>query len=158
MENSSIKLLLADKIDSKQYLRELATLLEGKGRLKFQHIRQWAKMHQIPRSEGVYAVFKDNTLCYVGETACLRKRMNDMYDSRNHTIRRTIAQKEFSENVGYIKPTSHNKADEQTEHLINEFMEKLEIVYLEVKLGRTELEEWIMQNHNPIYNVKRKRK
>lgn len=156
MENTSTKLISI--INPEQYLQELTEILENKNRIKYQHIRQWAKLHQIPNSEGVYAVYNDNKLCYVGETACLYKRMNDMFDSRNHTIRRTIAQKEFSAKEGYIKPTSHNKADEQTESSINEFMEKLEIAYIEVKLGRTELEEFIMRKYDPIYNIKRKRK
>lgn len=156
MENTSTKLISI--INPEQYLQELTEILENKDRIKYQHIRQWAKLHQIPNSEGVYAVYNDNKLCYVGETACLYKRMNDMFDSRNHTIRRTIAQKEFSAKEEYIKPTSHNKADEQTESSINEFMEKLEIAYIEVKLGRTELEEFIMRKYDPIYNIKRKRK
>lgn len=156
MENTLTKLISI--INPEQYLQELTEILENKDRIKYQHIRQWAKLHQIPNSEGVYAVYNDNKLCYVGETACLYKRMNDMFDSRNHTIRRTIAQKEFSTKEGYIKPTSHNKADEQTESSINEFMEKLEIAYIEVKLGRTELEEFIMRKYDPIYNIKRKRK
>lgn len=80
----------------------------------------------------------------MGETGNLKGRMNDLLDSRHHTVRRTIGQKLFSTMEGFQKATTKSKFPEHIESLVNEHIcTKLSLAFLEVKLGRKELEELI---------------
>lgn len=136
------------------YIARLIEKLYTTPRYKFIHERQWSLKNNVPGNAGIYGVFDGNKLCYVGETACLQERMNDMYDTRNHTIRRNIAKLDF----GYKGANSKNKADDETEEKITKRMEQLKIAWIEVKLGRSELEEKIIELEDPKYNTKTKRK
>jgi len=49
--------------------------------------RQWAST--IPSKAGVYVLREETEIVYVGETGNLKGRMNDLLDSRHHSIRRT---------------------------------------------------------------------
>ena len=104
--------------------------------------RQWTK--NAPDSAGVYALKEGDKIVYVGETGNLRGRMNDLLDSRHHTIRRTIGKKLFSKQDGFIQATTKNKFPEIFENRLNEYITtNLKIAFLPVNLGRKELEELI---------------
>ena len=104
--------------------------------------RQWTS--EIPSEAGVYALRENEKIVYVGETGNLKGRMNDLLDSRHHTVRRTIGQKLFSTMEGFQKATTKSKFPEHIESLVNEHIcTKLSLAFLEVKLGRKELEEFI---------------
>ena len=104
--------------------------------------RQWA--NTIPSKAGVYTFKQDDKIVYVGETGNLRGRMKDLLDSRHHTIRRTIGTMHYSNIDGFVKATNKIKFPAHIELLINEHIgNKLQFAYLEVSLGRKELEEMI---------------
>lgn len=126
-----------------QYIEELKKSLLSPD--NFQEVvmtREWAS--KVPSVAGVY-VFKDSEkIVYVGETGNLRGRMKDLLDSRHHTIRRTIGERFYCDINGFSKATSRNKFPEHIEDLVNVYIcNKLSIAFLEVKLGRKELEEHI---------------
>ncbi len=104
--------------------------------------RQWTA--KIPTTAGVYVLKEGQQIVYVGETGNLRERMNDLLDSRHHTIRRTIGEKFYSTKDGFVQATTKNKFPEHIEVLVNNHIcTKLSLAYLEVPLGRKELEESI---------------
>jgi excinuclease UvrABC nuclease subunit len=106
--------------------------------------RGWTSF--IPSKAGVYVLRHNNELVYVGETGNLRKRMNDLLDSRHHTLRRTIGQRFFGNHKKFIPATTKRKFPLEIEALVNEHIsQNLEIAYLSVSLGRKELEELIEQ-------------
>lgn len=112
---------------------------------KIELTRQWTST--VPSTAGVYAVKEGAEIVYVGETGNLKGRMNDLLDSRHHTIRRTIGKNLFSNNKDFIQATTKNKFPEKYEKLLNKHIcENLKIAYLPVKLGRKELEEHIEQD------------
>lgn len=135
------------------YIKRLIEKLYNATRYSYQHERQWSRKNNVPGTEGVYGIFDEDNLCYVGETACLQERMNDIHDTMHHTIRRNIAKLDF----GYKGANSKNKADDETEEKITKRMEQLKIAWIEVKLGRSELEEEIIKIQDPKYNTKTKR-
>jgi len=107
--------------------------------------RQWTS--NVPSKAGVYVIKEGEEIVYVGETGNLRGRMNDLLDSRHHTIRRTIGKNLFSEQEGFIQATTKTKFPEKFEILLNKYISNnLKIAYLSVKLGRKELEEFIEQD------------
>lgn len=133
-------------MDEKKYLEQLKqNLLRPENFRQVVMTRVWAS--KIPSNAGVY-VFKDNDkIVYVGETGNLKERMKDLLDSRHHTIRRTIGVKFYSTIDGFIKATSKIKFPEHIELLVNAHIcEKLLLSYLEVSLGRKELEEMIEED------------
>lgn len=104
--------------------------------------RSWAR--DIPEEAGVYAMKENDRIVYVGETGNLQGRMFDLLDSRHHTVRRTIGEKFFFETDGFTKATTKKKFPEHIEVLVNDHIcTKLSLAYLEVPLGRKELEELI---------------
>lgn len=104
--------------------------------------REWTST--IPSKAGVYTLREDAEIVYVGETGNLKGRMNDLLDSRHHTIRRTIGKKLFSTHKGFIQATTRIKFPDEFEVLVNKHIcNKLKIAYLTVELGRKELEEFI---------------
>ena len=130
-------------INTEQYLKNLKSqLLKDENFKPLLLTKGWAK--GIPSKPGVYALKNGNDLVYVGETGNLKGRMNDMMDSRHHTVRRTLGERNFSNHIKFFKATSKSKFDFEIEELLNNYMAaNLQIAYLEVSLGRKELEEEI---------------
>lgn len=107
--------------------------------------RQWAST--VPSKAGVYILREGTEIVYVGETGNLKGRMNDLLDSRHHTIRRTIGKNLFSNHKGFIQATTKIKFPDEFEILIDKHIcGNLKIAYLAVELGRKELEEFIEQD------------
>ncbi|UUW07675.1 GIY-YIG nuclease family protein [Flavobacterium plurextorum] len=130
-------------METEQYLENLKkTILSKNNFKKVIMTREWAS--KIPSSAGVY-VFKDvENIVYVGETGNLRGRMKDLLDSRHHTVRRTIGERFYCSIPGFQKATNKIKFPDNIEFLVNDHIcTKLSLAYLEVKLGRKELEEEI---------------
>ncbi len=130
-------------MDSRAYLQTLqGNLLRPDNFKSLELTREWAK--RFPNKPAVYAFKHFNDLVYVGETGNLRGRMLDLLDSRHHTIRRTLGIKNFSRLEGFIKATNRIKFPDNIEELLNaHIIREFKIAFLEVSLGRKELEELI---------------
>ncbi|MCC9065126.1 GIY-YIG nuclease family protein [Flavobacterium piscisymbiosum] len=93
---------------------------------------------------GVY-ILRDqlDRIVYVGETRTIQHRVKDLLNTHNHSFRRTVF-KEFilnNENYDFEIRNDYKKAKELIrEYICNEFTYS----YLEVLLGRKELEEYII--------------
>lgn len=96
----------------------------------------------VPDSPGIYAIFKDGTLDYAGESGCLKERVRDLFLTRNHSYRRTLGADEFGDWPGYA-PASTKQAfacDIETA-LTKYYAEHLSILWVPVRFGRKEIEE-----------------
>lgn len=56
--------------------------------------RAWVK--QFDKLRGVYFIFEKDELKYVGETGSLNGRMADLLNTKNHKLRRSIGERNFS--------------------------------------------------------------
>jgi hypothetical protein len=129
---------------------DILEYLEEK-REKLLHADNWQKISltriwtaSIPQEAGVYAIKENERIVYVGETGNLQGRMNDLLDSRHHTLRRTIGHNLFSNTEGYVQATTKLKFPLHIEALLNKHIcANLSIAYLTLPLGRKELEEFI---------------
>ncbi len=98
---------------------------------------------------GVYVLFDDKRQpVYVGETAGLRGRMNDMRFTVKHTIRRKIRRK--IRELHFAGETNSDHA--RIEQRVNGRMQKLNVCTVPVDFGRKEVEEHIREKYHPIYN------
>ncbi|HHX8438351.1 TPA: GIY-YIG nuclease family protein [Vibrio diabolicus] len=128
-------------------------LLAPENRVKFDQRLEYA-----PSEAGIYGVFSEGTLIYVGESGCVQKRMGDIGNTRKHTLRRTIGADLFMSLSDYQAATSKNKFPERIESLLNEHFSQLEMSFVPVDFGRTETEEYLVEELEPKYNKKKKRK
>lgn len=134
-----------------EYLDELKAQLLGSEKAGVELSRTWSK--DFPRGAGVYAFYENGKLVYVGETKSIRDRMRDILDTRHHTLRRKIGEKNFSRLNGFVRATSKRVYPPDIERMVNDWLEnKMEFSCMEVSLGRKELEERIIDEYAPIYN------
>ena len=117
--------------------------------------RQWAK--SFPDASGVYMLFEDGKLVYVGESGSLSGRVTDMLNSRQHTVRRALGELRFKDVPGYKKATSSIKYPDHIEDLVEQTMKRFRISVLPIEFGRKEFEEYIESKHKPVLNRKGKR-
>lgn len=127
------------------YLRDLRNqLIRISNHRKILMTREWSKL--APSTAGVYILIQDKKIVYVGESGNLRGRMTDLLDSRHHTVRRTIGRKYYSSQEGFKTATSKTKFPAHIEALVNSHIcERFYMPYLEVSIGRKELEEYIQK-------------
>jgi hypothetical protein len=121
--------------------------------------RTWSK--QFDKMRGVYFIFENNELKYVGETGSLNGRMTDLLNTKNHTLRRSIGERNFSKEKGYLKANSKLSYVPTIEKKLNEYMEaNLTVSCLPLEIGRKEFEEWVIESNPDIlfYNKRKKRK
>lgn len=139
------------------YLTKLEDdLINGKRKI-IQFSPEWIK--SFPAKAGVYIVREEGKICYCGESGNIQKRMKDLFDTRNHSLRIKIGNLRFSETQGFKKATSSNKFPDFIEKKLNQiFEDNFEVSAIPVEIGRKELEERIVEKHTPIYNTRGKRK
>lgn len=130
-------------MDEKKYIEDLASeLFKKELRKKIAFTKEWLAL--IPAKAGVYIFTSGDEIVYVGETGNLRKRMKDLFDSRHHTLRRTIGQKFYADTDGYYPATVKVKFPDTVEEKVNTHLSsQYKISFMEVPLGRKELEEHI---------------
>lgn len=151
LETDITRTVVKAHVDSHaRYLREPADAV------RIDLTTAWA--NQFPTKAGVYAIFDGKTLIYVGETGSLRGRMKDLRDTRNHTFRRQIGAAMFSDRSGYRPATSKTKFPEAIEEALNTYIKKnLSVKLLPVLLGRKEIEEYLIHDATPRFNIKTRR-
>lgn len=120
--------------------------------------RLWSK--QFDKLRGVYFIFENNELKYVGETGSLNGRMTDLLNTKNHTLRRSIGERNFFHIIGYTKANSNQSYSPEIEEMLNHYMgSKLTVSCLPLEIGRKEFEEWVIETNPEIqfYNKRKKR-
>jgi len=147
--------MIKDK-DHKKYLDYLINNLINKEKNNIVLNRVWSK--DFSNSPGVYIFFENDKVVYVGETTSIKERMRDILDTRHHTLRRKIGAFNFSDIPEYKKANSKTKFPSIIEDLVSNWMvKKMKLSFIEVRLGRKELEDLIIKKYNPKYNSISKR-
>ena len=138
-------------------MEELYTELINAPRSKVDLSIDW--INKYPIKAGVYAVYDNSKMIYVGETGNIRKRMNDLRYTMNHSLRRLLGERLFSSRQNYKKASSSNKYPSEIELELEKWMkENLKISYIVVNLGRKELEEKFTEENTQFLNKRTKRK
>ena len=131
-------------------------LLDPSLRISFSSTRSNHK--HVPNFAGVYALFEDDQIIYVGETGSLQGRCKDLCDTRNHSLRRSIGRSRFPNLSPEEQASSARKFAASKEQQLNDWMEtNLTIAYLPVLFGRKELEEFIYERNPVKYNSRGRR-
>ena len=118
-------------------------LLEKASRINYSLQRNWTK--PFPSKAGIYAIYDSDELVYIGETSKLNKRMGDLRRTANHTFRKKLAQKKFSQ-AEIIK--GKYKFDDKIEEELNKYCEdNITISTLVLPFGRLEIETYLIENY-----------
>lgn len=145
------------KTEIQNYLQKLENqLLREEPRNSIDLNRTWAS--QFPNAAAVYIFREGDEICYVGETGSFKGRMNDILNTRNHTIRRNIGSFHFFNHKDFEKASSKKSYHPEIEILLNEkITSDLTVSFIEINLGRKELEERLYEKYSPKYAIKGKR-
>ena len=145
------------KTEIENYLTEIETkLIFESERHTISLNRDWA--NSFPNESAVYLFRENEEICYVGETGSIKGRMNDILNTKNHTLRRNLGNHYFAELPNYEKPSSRKSFCDEIEILLNEkIITDLTVSYILVELGRKELEERLYAKFSPKYSIKGKR-
>ncbi len=138
------------------YLKKIEKRFFIAPRQKFSFSENW--FQEIPLEAGIYGIFNQNKLIYIGETGSLRGRMRDLGRTVNHQFRRSVGKNMFSRVKGFEEASSRKKFPLNIEKKLNKWMEqKLEIAVLPILFGRKEIEEYICKEYKPKCNTRVKR-
>ena len=96
----------------------------------------------------------------MGETGSLKGRMTDLLNTKNHTLRRSIGERIFSNEKGYQKASSTQSYIPAIEEKLNAYIKaNLSVSCLPLEIGRKEFEEWVIEsNPNMLFYNKRKKR
>ena len=119
-------------------------LLETNARFPYNRL----DFSMFPSFPGVYAIYLDNILVYIGETADINLRMKDLKNTYNHTFRRKLGNR-FYPNAQIIG----NKFPDEIELSLNLiFQNRITISFIEVNFGRSEIENYLISLHTNLFN------
>jgi len=136
--------------------KHVAFLNDAMGAIPLGRGKDW--LRQFPNNPGVYCIFEGKELIYSGETGSLKGRMRDLLDTRNHTLRRQLGNTKFGKHPSYRAASSSVKFPDDIEQLLTEFMlNHLKVKATPVTLGRKEIEERLIDDRKPKYNIKTRR-
>lgn len=145
-----------DELLIEEYFNDIKNYLLDKNNRKI-YIHERNQCHET--NSGVYCFFIDNKVSYIGETGCLKKRINDLLNTRNHTFRRIFGELYFSSHTLYSKASSTNGYHKEIENLLVGKMKKhLSYSYKSMNIGRKEFEEWFQENCNEFEFLNKRKK
>lgn len=91
---------------------------------------------------GLYVIWQGEKPIYVGESRDVKKRLKDMQNTLNHTLRRKIGEELSGE-----KATSKKKFSQNTEKkLNNHFRKNLKYSYKQINFGRVEIQDELVKH------------
>jgi hypothetical protein len=121
-------------------------LLKTNTRIKFSFDRKWSD--NFPSNAGVYAIFYNDQLFYIGESANLKERMKELKRTVNHSFRRKLGK--------FIEPDAvvvKGKFSPELELRLNqEYEMNISVSFIEVNFGRIEIENYLMQINDGVLN------
>lgn len=130
------------KADIETFIDDFEKELMQADKIKFSFDRNWSS--NFPNKAGIYAIFDENTLVYIGETANLKERMKEVKRTYNHSFRRKLG-KFLVEGSKVVK----GKFEETLELRLNDYyLDRIHFVYKELNFGRLEVESHLIhRNH-----------
>ena len=112
----------------------------------------------LPTSSGVYGVYRDGRLIYVGEGGSLKARVMDLFQTRHHSLRRTLGQELYGDRPGFQPATTKRPFSPEIEAELTMFSEEhLSVLVVPLKLGRKEIEERLVAEVEGLLNQRGQR-
>jgi predicted GIY-YIG superfamily endonuclease len=108
----------------------------------------------LPTKGGVYVVFHERDVIYVGETTSLRHRLGvHMRNPENHVLALKLARLLYDKANGNGSAGSTRKFKESHKAATREWIrQNLSVSYVHLPIGRKELEERLVGKYDPEFN------
>jgi hypothetical protein len=116
------------------------------------------KLKDLPDLPGIYAIFENQELIYVGESGCLKERIGDLFRTRNHSFRRSLGEERFSDFAGFERATTKRGFTPEIEAALTKLCgDCLSILIVPVAFGRKEIEEQFVAAGGKLRNKRGRR-
>ena len=138
--------MFIDKIKKEELINESERLLLNGTKIKFSFDKNWSS--NFTKLAGVYAVFCNDDLLYIGESASVKERMKEIKRTINHSFRKKLGKHLFCDAI-----LTKGKFDEQIEKSLNEYyLSNLYVSFIEIEFGRIEIEEELIKRNSNLLN------
>lgn len=115
--------------------------LFSKERISFNRNKSWTR-NNFPDGPGIYAIFDKRDLIYIGESANIRLRMQEIKRTYNHSIKKILNKKYFKQSL------IGNKYCDDTEAKIDHhLLEHITFSALPLNFGRLEMESYLLHRN-----------
>ena len=111
----------------------------------------------VPDNKGIYMVFNNDQIIYIGETSNLIERYNTHSGTTYFSaLRRHIGKTLLKFNFVQIKVKNKKNREflEDDDKQVTEYLKSCKVKFLPVNIGRYELEEFLIRKHHPVLNKK----
>ena len=123
-----------------KFVKKVEKELLKANKIAFNFDRKWSS--NFPNQPGVYAIFDDDILAYIGETADLKERMKDVKRTYNHSFRKKLGRKLYDAKI--VK----NKYNDKVEADLNKYFESnLSFTFYVLIFGRLEVETHLINRN-----------
>lgn len=127
------------------FLRGCYDYLRRSERYDVEFGRAWAKRTLRNKGGGVYLVFEDGKPAYVGESSFLEARLAEIGSIHNHPLPRHVVARHSPKLWRKRKKLDRREFSTAASRKAREWMEAhMRVAYIELPLGRAELEEYIV--------------
>lgn len=122
------------------FVDEFEKILLNTDKIAFNFDKKWSS--NFPNKPGIYAIFDQGELVYIGETADLKERMKDVKRTYNHSFRKKLGRHLYDAQI--VK----NKYSDQVEADLNEYFElNLTFTFRVLIFGRLEVETCLINRN-----------
>jgi len=133
-------LLSSQKIQD--IIDDVESTLLTMSKIRFDFDRKWSS--NFPAKAGIYAIFDNEELIYIGETANIKERMKEVKRTYNHSFRRKLGK---HLNQGAV--IENGKFDEVIELALNGyFTNQISFSFKVLNFGRLEVESHLIHRHH----------
>lgn len=139
--NVSNKAMEYSKSDIISFVDNFEKELVQAEKINFSFDRNWSS--KFPSKAGIYAIFDEDKLVYVGETANLKERMKEVKRTYNHSFRKKLG-RFLIEGAKVTK----GKFEETLELKLNDYyVDRVKFTYKELNFGRLEVESHLFHRN-----------
>lgn len=142
-------MILSEQDFDKQVQTARLQLLSNQ-KYKFNKLEKWCNSLEV--LPGIYGIFIEDELKYIGETANFKARMQELHRTYNHSFRKKLGQ---SLNAMLIKNTYHPDIEKQLDDI---FEKSVSVSFVHVNYGRLEIETELVSNLKTPFNSIKLRK
>jgi predicted GIY-YIG superfamily endonuclease len=138
--------MFIDSLKKNELVIESERLLLSGNKIKFSFDKNWS--NNFTKLAGVYAVFCNDDLLYIGESASIKERMKEIKRTINHSFRKKLGKHLFNDAV-----LTKGKYDLEIENSLNEYyLTNIYVSFIEVEFGRIEIEEELIKRNLNLLN------
>jgi len=139
--------MFIDKIKKETLVVEAEKRLLNGTKIKFTFDKNWS--NNFTTSAGVYAIFSNETLLYIGESASVKERMKEIKRTINHSFRRKLGKHLYGDAAILYK----GKYSLDIENALNEYyLQHIYVSFVEIEFGRIEIEEELIKRNINLLN------